>query len=79
MTPLQHIAILREILNRQHAPAAVFAEYLEDFADDHHRGMEQWFEKEWADLLLAETQNEKKKALDKLGEQYHRIENMKEK
>jgi hypothetical protein len=72
MQPLEHIALLRGDLNL--VPDDVFAEHLEIFADNHHVGMDQWFEKEWADLLLAETKNQKKKALDKLAQQYERID-----
>ena len=70
MRPAEHIALLRSDIGDMN----VFAEHLEDFSDDHHVGMDQWFEQEWASLLLAETNNEKKTALDNLAKQYERIE-----
>jgi hypothetical protein len=70
MTPRKHIEFLRRLIGTKH----VYAEYLEDFAEEHHVGMDQWFEKEWADLLLAETPKEKEAALHMLAEQYERLE-----
>lgn len=69
MKPLEHITKLRRKLNDEHA----FADHLEAFADNHHIGMKQWFEKQWADLLLAETSKEKKIALDNLAKRYKNI------
>ena len=71
MRPLEHISLLRGDLG---VSDEAFEDHLEAFADDHHVGMDQWFEKEWADLLIAETSNEKKKALDLLAKQYERID-----
>ena len=70
MKPLEHISLLRGGLDDEKA----FASHLDDFAENHHRGLDQWFEQEWAQLLLAESRTEKNNALDNLAAQYERIE-----
>lgn len=71
-TPLEHISLLRGDIGDEHA----FEDHLAEFADKCYMQNEPYFGTEWTDLFLAETSNEKKKALDKLAKQYERIDNL---
>jgi len=69
MTSLEHIAVLKKALEHP----AVFGELLDDFAEEHHNGIEDYIETEWADMLEATTTYQRRAALLKLEGQYQRL------
>lgn len=69
MSPLEHISLLKAELDE---PA--FADHLDEFAHNHHVGIEDWLDVPWRALLVAETHKEKVASLDALAVQYKRLE-----
>ena len=72
MTPLEHISLLRGDLT---TCSESFEDHLAEFADKCYQQNEPYFSTEWTGLFLAETSNEKKKALDTLAAVYEDIGN----